>query len=205
MGFRDTLSKVQDSAKDAAKQLQAERQDRSWEKADKLRAQGIIMELNSLEGKVRLYEDRVEIQNLLGSKHRTIPYSQIHAVNLDKTSSLAKGTAAALTVGMSMAFTNKKRLLINAGTETVGLEFRTESLARIRQAIDIMNERIHGGYDYHREGVTVNLQGPTGAAASASDSTSSASDELRKLASLRDDGIISENEFEQKKKQILGL
>jgi hypothetical protein len=33
----------------------------------------------------------------------------------------------------------------------------------------------------------------------------SPADQLRELASLRDDGIITEEEFEAKKKQLLGL
>lgn len=36
-------------------------------------------------------------------------------------------------------------------------------------------------------------------------SQQSAADEIRKLAELRDQGIITEEEFEAKKKQILGL
>ena len=37
------------------------------------------------------------------------------------------------------------------------------------------------------------------------DSTNSDADELSKLADLRDKGILTEKEFQQKKKQILGL
>ena len=39
----------------------------------------------------------------------------------------------------------------------------------------------------------------------AGDSSSSGLDELEKLASLRDKGILTEEEFQAKKKQILGL
>jgi hypothetical protein len=43
------------------------------------------------------------------------------------------------------------------------------------------------------------------AAVASRPTQSSSLDELEKLASLRDRGVVSEEEFQQKKKHILGL
>jgi len=42
-------------------------------------------------------------------------------------------------------------------------------------------------------------------ASSDTDTTSSAADEIRKYKQLADEGIITQEEFEEKKKQLLGL
>jgi hypothetical protein len=203
-GFKSAAHTGLDAAKnatqkglEAAKDAQAAHQDHQQAKADELTARGVLIQLKSLEGNVTLFEDRIEIANLLGSKHRVIPYSQIHAVNLDKVSSLAKGAAAFVTAGASLAVTNKKRLTINAGIETVGLEFRVESLDRIKQAMAIINERIG---NRSQSNVTVNVTAPEARPAGPD-----FADDLIKLAQLRDSGVITQEDFDKKKAQILGL
>jgi len=154
---------------------------------------GALMQLKSLEGSFTIYEDRLEIVNFLGSKHRVMPYTQIHAVNFDKTSDLAKGSAALLTAGASLLVTNKKRIIINVGVESAAIEFRAESNKRIEQAITLINERI--GVK-SQANVTVNM--PQGAGGGQS-----VADELTKLANLKADGILTQAEFDAEKKQLL--
>jgi len=154
---------------------------------------GALMQLNSLEGSFTIYEDRLEIVNFLGSKHRVMPYTQIHAVNFDKTSDLAKGGAALLTAGASLLVTNKKRIIINVGVESVAIEFRAESNKRIEQAITLINERIGAK---SQASVTVNMPQGSGA-------NQSVADELTKLAKLKADGVLTQAEFETEKKQLL--
>jgi hypothetical protein len=43
------------------------------------------------------------------------------------------------------------------------------------------------------------------APAAAADGALDPADQIRKLASLRDDGLITAEEYEEKKKQLLGL
>ena len=197
MGFMEGMKNAAQKGADAAKSAQEAMQERAQGKADDLKAAGVLMQLKSLEGNVTLYEDRIEIKNLLGSKNRVIPYSQIHAVNMDKVSDLAKGAAAVMTFGMSLAATNKKTLTINAGLETVGLEFRVESLSRIKEAMSLINERIGAR---SQSNVTVHVAAPTAAPAAVS-----VSDQLTELAQLRDVGVITQDDFDKKKNQLLGI
>lgn len=196
MGFLDKMKDAAEKSMDAAKKVQATRQDNLEKKRSDDREMGILLQLKSAEGLVTLFDDRLEIKNLLGSKNRTIPYSQIHAVNLDKTSGLAKGAAAMATFGASLLATNKKRLVINAGVETVSMDFRVESIDKIKKAMSIINEGIRGN---SQANITVNVP-----SAGATSSVSNA-DEITKLAKLHKDGVLTDAEFDAKKKQLLGL
>jgi len=196
MGMLDNMKGAAKKGMDKAKSVSSARFEEQEEKRAALREQGVLMQLKSLEGTVRLYEDRIEITNLLNSKHRVIPYSQVHAVNLDKASDYTKVTAAVATGGLSLIATNKKRLIINAGMETVGLEFRVESLDRIRAAMALINERIRQGNQGAQPTITVNNVAPATVGVSIAD-------ELTKLAKLKADGVISESEFEAQKQRLL--
>lgn len=195
MGFLDGMKDAAKKGLDSAKKVQEEHHQKQAAKSDEQRAKGILMQLKSAEGMVTLFEDKVEIKNLLGSKVRDVPYSQITAVYMDKTSGLAKGTAAVMTAGMSLAVTNKKKLIISTGIDKFKLDFRRESPSRIKEATELINSKI---IDNSKQAVTVNVQGAAAAPVSASD-------ELLKLAELKEKGILTEEEFAAKKKQILGL
>jgi hypothetical protein len=196
MGMFDNIKGAAKKGTEKAKSVSSARFEEQEEKRAALREQGVLLQLKSLEGTVELYDDRVEITNLLKSKHRVIPYSQIHAVNLEKTSDFTKVTAAVTTLGASLVATNKKRLVINAGLETVGLEFRVESVDRIRAAMAIINERIRQGSQGGQPTITVNNVAP-------STLGQSIADELTKLAKLKADGVLSESEFEAQKQRLL--
>jgi hypothetical protein len=195
MGLFDNLKDAAKKGVGAAQQAQTSHQQHQTDKQADLKAKGIIMQLKSADKRITLYNDRVEFKNLLGSKQETLPYGQIRAVALDKHSGLAKGTAALMTGGMSLAATNKKTLIITTGAATMRLEFRAEPLSKIKEAFDIINQRVNAS---GQSNITVNVpSAPTGQA-------NSIADELTKLADLKEKGILTQEEFDTKKKQLLG-
>jgi len=188
-----------DDMKDKVKSVQEARYaDKEYKRAS-VREEGILMQLKSSEGIVNLYEDRIEITNRIKSKYRVIPYGQIHALNFDKTPLASRLGTAMLTGGFNLAVPTKKTLIINAGRESVGLEFRVESVVDIRAAIAFINERIrqttNGTPAATTVNTTVNVASPNGG--------QSIADELTKLAQLRADGVISESEFDAQKQRLL--
>jgi hypothetical protein len=114
-------------------------------------------------------------------------------VALDKHSGLAKGTAALMTGGMSLAATNKKTLVITTGAATLRLEFRAEPTSKVKEAFDIINQRINA---MSQPNITVNVP--------SAGQPASMADELTKLADLTEKGILTQEEFDAKKKQLLG-
>ncbi len=56
-----------------------------------------------------------------------------------------------------------------------------------------------------RDAVQMYLDQRDGSPRSSSQSSVSVADEIRKLASLRNEGILTNEEFDAKKKQLLGL
>lgn len=189
MGLKDKLSDAYKAQDLRSKQAKAAKSQARVES-------GILLELSSIDKKVAFYGDRITLSNRTGSKRETIPYSQIRAVRLNKHSSAGKATAAFLTGGMSLAVTNKKVLHIETGPSNLSLDFRAESPARIMQAYEILNAGIA------QSGSLVVVVAPT-TQAPVSTSTSKA-DELRKLAELRTEGILSEEELQSEKDRLLG-
>jgi hypothetical protein len=96
-------------------------------------------------------------------------------------------TEVTLDKGSPFAPTNKKTILVRVNGAITKLDFRAEPLPKIHQAIDLINK---GVSDTHSG---TSIQQASGA------------DELEKLAQLKDKGIITQAEFDAKKKQLLEL
>lgn len=195
MGLFDGMKDAAKKGMDGAKKLQDDRQQKQADKSADQQARGINLQLKSMDGVVSFFDDRIEIKSLLGGKVRDVPYGQIEAVYIDKTSGLAKGAAATMTLGASLAVTNKKTLILSTGSEKFKLDFRRESGASINKARDFVAAKISAK---NNPNITVNVQSPTSQG-------SSSTDEIIQLAELKEKGIITEEEFAAKKKQILGL
>jgi hypothetical protein len=193
MGFFDNIKDAAKKGVDVAQQAQASHQQHQTDKQADLQAKGILLQLKSVDKRVTLYNDRVEFNNLLGSKQETLPYGQIRAVALDKHSGLAKSTAAVFTGGMSLVATNKKTLVITTGAATLRLKFRAEPTSKVKEAFDIINQRINA---MSQPNITVNVP--------SAGQPSSMADELTKLADLKEKGILTQEEFDAKKQQLLG-
>jgi hypothetical protein len=96
-------------------------------------------------------------------------------------------TEVTLDKGSPFAPTNKKTILVRVNGAITKLDFRAEPLPKIRQALDLINK---GVGESHSVGVVKQTSG---------------ADELEKLALLKDKGIITQAEFDAKKKQLLNL
>ena len=187
MGFLDKAKEKALAATNAVKDAKAK--DQIPQEVD---PSGVLLKLTSIDKRLLLFHDHLELRNLTGSKSESIPYSQIRSVGVKKHSALGKGTAAVMTAGMSLAVTNKKILLIETGPTNLELEFRMESPSTIDQAIEIIKA---GMAQASNPNVTVTVAG--------SDGTASKADELKKLAQLRADGILTEDEFQAEKVKLL--
>jgi hypothetical protein len=78
-------------------------------------------------------------------------------------------------------------------------QYRT--MARMQRRRSYAQDRMGMRQDFERPG----SEAPPAAAPAAPASTGDYTDELEKLAKLRDDGVVTAEEFEAKKKQLLGL
>jgi len=195
MGFLDKAKKAAEKSVEAAKAVQDKADQFQEQKQQALEQQGILHKLKSLEGSVTLFNDRLEMKSLTGTKNHTIPYNKITSVHMKKTGALKKSAAATMTAGLSLAAT-KKTLVINAGGLPLEIDFRTEKLSSINKAIAVITERSNSSTNMNNF--------PTQQTVVNSAPLSDA-DELKKLADLRDSGILTEEEFLAKKNQILGL
>ncbi len=84
------------------------------------------LQLRSADGIITFLNDRLEVNNLLGSKVRDVLYSQIEEVDFEKTSSAVKDAAVAMTHGPMQAAANSKRLIIRTAVDEYNLDFRLQ-------------------------------------------------------------------------------
>ncbi len=101
------------------------------------------LQLKHANGIITLFDDRIEIKNLLGNKVSDVFYSKIEEVDLERTSSIAKDVAVAVTQGADQAAADSKRLIIRTAVEEYNLDFRKESTNHIKQAKDLISSKIN--------------------------------------------------------------
>ena len=143
-----------------------------------------------VNGQIELYSNKVCIrrkgvlgfltQGLKGDKN--IMISSITSVQFKKAGMLINGYIQFAFMGGKEA----KGGLFQGTQDENTVMFNTKQQPLFEQIRDAVENRIQAGH-------------------SSSSSSSSDADELAKLADLRDKGILTEEEFQQKKKQILGL
>jgi hypothetical protein len=193
MGLKD---RINESIEKQKQRHEESVQDKTVEEqivTDKENAAGILLVLSAIDTVVTFYKDHLEFRNRLGSKQVMIPYSQVRAAGIKKRSSLAKGVAAASTLGMSLAVPYKKILVVETGPENMEFEFRAESVKNIERAIDII---------LGRASPNIALEEVSPAASNVPGA--SKADELKKLAELHVAGVLTEEEFQIEKARILG-
>jgi len=142
-----------------------------------------------VNGQVELYDNKVCIhrkgvlgfltQGLKGDKN--IMISSISSIQFKNAGAMFNGYIQFAFMGGQEA----KGGILQGTQDENTVMFTKKQQPLFEQIRDIVEERIQSGNN------------PA--------STSSDADELEKLASLRDKGILTEEEFQQKKKQILGL
>ncbi len=142
-----------------------------------------------VNGQIELYANKVCIrrkgvlgfltQGLKGDKIIMIP--TISSIQFKKAGMLTNGYIQFAFMGGQEA----KGGIFQGTQDENTVMFTTKQQPLFEQIRDAMENRIQAG--------------------NRPSSTSSDADELSKLADLRDKGILTEEEFQQKKKQILGL
>jgi len=149
----------------------------------------ILMSVNGIGGGIELLQDRIRIkrkglgsfilQGLKGDKEILI--SQISAIQLKKAGMLTNGYIQFSFLGGH----ETKSGIFNATRDENTIMFNTKQ----QNAFLELKEKVDHIIATSRVGTVAQ----------------SSLDELEKLASLRDKGIITEEEFNLKKKQLLGL
>ncbi|MDQ3158974.1 MAG: DUF4429 domain-containing protein [bacterium] len=146
-------------------------------------------EYKGYNGTIILTDDGVKIKRgakgfLLGGGmlrgDKTIPYSSIVAVQLKKAGMTAGYLQLTLKGG-----SEAKSGLMQSTTDENTVNFHSRKNKVFLEAKDLIEEKL--------------------SAANNNKNASSGADELEKMASLKDKGIITQEEFDSKKKQILGL
>jgi len=153
-----------------------------------------IMVAKGLNGWVELYENKVKIRRVDFKGNRTkindkgdkdILLTSLTAIQFRRRSIIVPGYIQFVYMGSSEANTTIMNDMLDENTVTFQKKGQPY-FEKIKEAIEEAMERIQTSAP------------PTVAALSNAD-------ELEKFAALKEKGIISEEEFQQKKKQILGL
>ena len=163
----------------------------------------VLFELDGTDSVVQVFEDRVEISrktgwNLTrlsfavgGKGTRTIPISTIRSVEVREMTGFVtgmlffdtgEGTARSAPIGMLGGGTNNQILIGGVYNKK---EYCEEVNAKLHQIKKYIESRVISG--------------------TAPQAALSPMDELKKLKGLLDEGIITQEEFDAKKKQLLGL
>ena len=159
-----------------------------------------LYELEGTDGILYVFEDRVEIQKKTGwnwtrgayvaggKGARTIPISTIRSVETREVTGFVTGmlyfdTGEGVARGNPLAGTSNQFLFGGVHNKR---EYREKTNALLYQIKDYIEKT-------------------AGKAAAATAGGISDADELKKFKALLDEGIISQEEFDAKKKQIMGL
>lgn len=139
--------------------------------------------LNGTNGKLALYSDKIIItrKGLMSTKEKTIYLSRITGIQLKQPSRWTKGYILFTVPG--------------------SVETRGDPIMAVLDENALM-------FDSANNDVALEIKNATEKIMSQSTRTAtdlSPADELRKFKQLLDEGVISEADFEQKKKQMLGL
>ena len=149
--------------------------------------------LEGFKGVLKVYEDRVEINKtgsgfITGNSLKTLPIANIVSVSLTPSTVWARGFIE-FTVPGGKDSKNIEQAMRNENALPLAAAGQNEMAMQIKSYIE--QQILHNVSN--RGGATIINQG-----------TSSA-DELKKYKELLDQGVITEEEFEAKKKQLLGL
>ena len=162
----------------------------------------VIVEVKGLNGIIKIFDDRVVISRktatgflMQGIKgDRTIYFSDIKSIEYKKPTMMANGYIQFIT-NAEMAKNQKVGLLgstVEATKDPNTVIVRAFSKETVRKSEEVYNEATKILSKYKQ---TINF----------SHSNSSDADEILKFKNLLDQGIITEEEFLLKKKNILGL
>ena len=159
----------------------------------------ILMKAEGVDGQLLILEDGVRIKRrektdylargLKGDK--VIPYSQIASIECKKSAMLTNGYIQFLLLGEHKS----KEGISNATLDENTLMFRAAQQPAFDSVKTVLETKI----------AAAKMTATKATVPKAAPQTISYINELKKLASLRDRGILTEEEFAAKKRQILGI
>lgn len=151
-----------------------------------------LMEATGVGGRLLLFEDKVRIQRKGALAKMTHGLSGDKDILISQISSIQMKRATNLTSGfIQFAFAGgleAKRGLGQATSDENTVVFRKGQQADFEAIKSAIERRMSRGHQVPQ-----------------SSSTGSAADEIEKLASLKHKGLLTDEEFEAKKRQLLGL
>lgn len=178
--------------RESANRAIEEEERRKQAKRDAERADGVQFKLKATLKTLIFYKDRIELDEPHGTKKEktSIPYFQIDSVEINGK----RVRPSALLLPEIWLTPKKKILTIRTGRAKYDFDFRRASDDEVKRGYDLIQKGIAASRQQH---ITV-----TSAPASAAPTTA---DEIRSLAKLVEEGLLTQDEFDAKKRQILGL
>jgi hypothetical protein len=181
MGWKDTVKGLAEKGQEAVEQARGAQQERLAEKEADWSARGILFEGKSHEegrnATVTLYQDRIERIKERGMASLSKARQDTEVTPMRSVSSVqAKKDGLMYT-----------KVSVFASGNTIDFRFGHDEAQRFKDALQklLLDPAVTGG--------------------SATPSAPDNLDQLKKLAELKDAGVISEEEFQAKKTQLLGL
>jgi hypothetical protein len=164
------------------REIEWQRRAASQWNADTLHGLGAHLVLDSIDQSVAFFDDRCEYRRRLGSKHGVIDYSTVRSARLAKKTGLSISRASSETFESTIVFTKRMVLRIASRQRPLVFDFRYEPFESVQEALAIIEQ---------------------GMRRRAAHVVPSRADELAKLASLKDAGVLTNEEFEREKARIL--
>lgn len=152
-----------------------------------------LLVLSSVDMTVTFFEDRLEYRRRLGAKHGEIAYDEIRDVRLIDRSSVAKRVTTSATFDELVELSKKMEITMDARRGSLTFDFRSETINTVDEALALVARGVRSNVP--RVGAEVFDDG--------SDYSSGRADELIKLARLRDEGVLTPEEFEVEKARVL--
>jgi hypothetical protein len=149
--------------------------------------------LEGLKGELKVYEDRVEINKkgqgfITGNSSKTLPMANIMSVSVTPSTFFARGCIE-FTVPGGKDSRNIEQALKNENALPLKAASQNEEAMKIKAYVEEQVMKCAS----NKGGTTIVQQ------------AASPAEELKKMKELLDMGIITQEEFDTKKKQLLGL
>lgn len=182
MGWKDTVKGLAEKGQETVEQARGAQQERLAEKEAAWTARGVLFEGKSHEdgrnATVTLYQDRIERVKERG-------FGSLSKARQDTEVTPMRSVSSVQAKKDGLMWT---KVSIFASGNTIDFRFGHDEAQKFKDAIQklLLDPAVAGG----------------GAAGSPEPDSL---DQLKKLAELRDAGVVSDEEFQAKKKQLLGL
>ena len=151
-----------------------------------------LFELSSVDMTVTFFENRLVYRRRLGAKHGEVIYDEIRDVRIIDRSWGPKRATPSATFDESVELSKKMAITLYARRGPLTFDFRSETINTVEGALAVV---VRGMRSTSRN-ITEDID-------DGRDTSTSRADELIKLARLRDDGVLTPEEFEVEKARVL--